>query len=194
MTLGIASVILMTTSACGVSDLAEDARNLLPSGIPTSISVGTLESLTAFSPGEIMFLQMMIPHHEQAVTISNLAISQTNNVAVLELASRIAGAQQPEIDQMKKLLTDAGLPILLDHDMGMNGMVPQSEIDKMAQLTDAAFDELFLSAMILHHEGAIAMTSAVLESSNPEIKALADKITQTQLAEIEEMKLLLATQ
>ena len=194
MTLGLASVILMTTSACGVSDLAEDARNLLPSGIPTSISVGTLESLTAFSPGEIMFLQMMIPHHEQAVTISNLAISQTNNVAVLELASRIAGAQQPEIDQMKKLLTDAGLPILLDHDMGMNGMVPQSEIDKMAQLTDAAFDELFLSAMILHHEGAIAMTSAVLESSNPEIKALADKITQTQLAEIEEMKLLLATQ
>ena len=190
-TLTVASFVLVSTTACGVSDIASDARNLLPSGIPTSISASTLESLTTYSPSEIMFLQMMIPHHEQAVTISAMAESQTQNAAILDLAKRISEAQQPEIDQMKKLLTDAGLPTLMDHDMGMNGMIPQSEIDKLSQVQDSAFDKLFLAAMILHHEGAIKMTSPVLDSSNPEIKLLAETITKIQTSEIAEMKALL---
>jgi uncharacterized protein (DUF305 family) len=190
-TLTVASFVVASTTACGVSDIASDAKNLLPSGIPTSISASTLESLTAFSPSEIMFLQMMIPHHEQAVAISGMAENQTQNAAILEIAKRIPGAQQPEIDQMKKLLDDAGLPTLIDNDMGMNGMIPQSEIDKLSQVQDAAFDKLFLAAMILHHEGAIKMTSPVLDSSNPDIKQLAENITKIQTSEIAEMKALL---
>lgn len=190
-TLSVASLVLASTTACGVSDIASDAKNLLPSGIPTSISASTLESLTAFSPSEIMFLQMMIPHHEQAVTISAMAESQTKNAAILDIAKRISEAQQPEIDQMKKLLTDAGLPTLMDHDMGMNGMIPQSELDKLSQVQDAAFDKLFLAAMILHHEGAIKMTGSVLDSTNPDIKQLAENITKIQTSEIAEMKALL---
>jgi uncharacterized protein (DUF305 family) len=189
--LSVASLVLASTTACGVSDVASDAQNLLPSGIPTSISASTLESMTAFSPSEIMFLQMMIPHHEQAVTISALAESQTQNAAILDIAKRISEAQQPEIDQMKKLLTDAALPTLMDHDMGMNGMIPQSELDKLTQVQDAAFDKLFLAAMILHHEGAVKMTSSVLDSSNPDIKQLAENITKIQTSEIAEMKALL---
>ncbi len=190
-TLSVASLVLASTTACGVSDIASDAKNLLPSGIPTSISASTLESLTAFSPSEIMFLQMMIPHHEQAVTIAAMAESQTQNAAILDIAKRISEAQQPEIDQMKKLLTDAGLPTFMDHDMGMNGMIPQSELDKLSQVQDAAFDKLFLAAMILHHEGAIKMTSSILDSSNPDIKQLAENITKIQTSEIAEMKALL---
>ena len=190
-TLSVASLVLASTTACGVSDIASDAKNLLPSGIPTSISASTLESQTAFSPSEIMFLQMMIPHHEQAVTIAAMAESQTQNAAILDIAKRISEAQQPEIDQMKKLLTDAGLPTFMDHDMGMNGMIPQSELDKLSQVQDAAFDKLFLAAMILHHEGAIKMTSSILDSSNPDIKQLAENITKIQTSEIAEMKALL---
>jgi uncharacterized protein (DUF305 family) len=190
-TISLASLMILSTSACGVSDIASDAKNLLPSGIPTSISASTLESLTAFSPTEIMFLQMMIPHHEQAVSISSMAGNQTKNPAILDIAKRISEAQQPEIDQMKKLLSDAGLPTLMDHDMGMNGMIPQSEIDKLSQVQDTAFDKLFLAAMILHHEGALAMTSPVLDSTNPELKQLAETITEIQSSEIAEMKALL---
>lgn len=190
-TLSVASLVLASTTACGVSDIASDAKNLLPSGIPTSISASTLEALTAYSPSEIIFLQMMIPHHEQAVTISAMAESQTQNAAILDIAKRISEAQQPEIDQMKKLLTDSGLPTLMDHDMGMNGMIPQSELDKLLQVQDAEFDKLFLAAMILHHEGAIQMTSPVLDSSNPDIKLLAENITKIQSSEIAEMKALL---
>lgn len=187
----LASVVVLSTTACGVSDLAADAKNLIPTAIPTSINSSTLESLTAFSPSEVMFMQMMIPHHEQAVTIADLAAAQTQNAAILDLAKRISGEQQPEIDQMSKFLTDAGLPIFMDHDMGMTGTIPQSELDKMSQVKDAAFDKLFLAAMIAHHEGAIAMTRPVLDSSNPELKALAENIVASQSAEIEEMKALL---
>ena len=190
-TLTFASFILASTTACAVSDIESDAKNILLSEIPTSIGSSSLESSTAFSPSEIMFLQMMIPHHEQAVTISAFAASQTQNAAILDIAKRISEAQQPEIDQMKKLLTDAGLPTLMDHDMGMNGMIPQSELDKLSQVQDAAFDKLFLAAMILHHEGAIKMTSSALDSSNPDIKQLAENITKIQTSEIAEMKALL---
>jgi uncharacterized protein (DUF305 family) len=190
-TLTVASFVLVSTTACGVSDIASDARNLLPSGIPTSISASTLESLTTYSPSEILFLQMMIPHHEQAVAISAMAEGQTQNPAILEIAKRIPGAQQPEIDQMKKLLTDAGLPALIDNEAGTVGLIPQSEVDKLSQVQDSAFDKLFLAAMILHHEGAIKMTSPVLDSSNPDIKLLAETINKIQTAEIAEMKALL---
>lgn len=189
----LAGFVLVSTTACGVSDLASDAQNLLPSGIPTSISSSTLDSITAFTASEVMFLQMMIPHHEQAIEISKLAQTQTKNPAILDLAERISSAQNPEIDQMKKLLTDASLPLLMDHNMGMNGMLPQTELDKLSTVKDIAFDKLFLAAMILHHEGAIAMTEPVLDSTNPEIKALAEKIIADQTSEVAEMKELLAT-
>ena len=189
----LAGFVLISTTACGATEVVSDAQDLLPSGIPTSISSSTLESITDFSPSEVMFLQMMIPHHEQAIEISKLAQTQTQNPAILDLATRISGAQQPEIDQMKKLLTDASLPLMMDHNMGMSGMLPQSELDKLSALKDSAFDKLFLTAMILHHEGAIAMTEPVLDSANPEVKALAEKIIADQKSEVAEMKELLAT-
>ena len=70
-------------------------------------------------------------------------------------------------------------------------MIPQSDLDKLTQVQDAAFDKLFLAAMILHHEGAVKMTSSVLDSSNPDIKQLAENITKIQTSEIAEMKALL---
>lgn len=189
----LAGFVLISTTACGITDSVSDAKNLLPTGIPTSISSSSLESLMAYSPSEVMFLQMMIPHHEQAIEISQTALAQTQNPAILDLAARISAAQQPEITQMKNLLETAGLPLMMDHSMGMNGMLPQSELDKLSTVKDAAFDKLFLAAMILHHEGAIAMTEPILDSTNPEIKALAEKIIADQTAEVTEMKELLTT-
>ena len=188
----LAGFVLISTTACGATDVVSDAQDLLPSGIPTSISSSTLESITDVSPSEVMFLQMMIPHHEQAVEISDLAQTQTQNSKILDLAARISAAQQPEIAQMKDLLSEAGMPMMMDHNMGMNGILPQSEIDKLSTLKDIAFDKLFLAAMILHHEGAISMTEPILDSDNPALKALAEKIIAVQTAEITEMKDLLA--
>jgi uncharacterized protein (DUF305 family) len=191
MTLTVAAFILVSASACGVSDITSNAKNLLPSGAPTSISASDSEASLNISPAESMFLQMMIPHHEQAIQIAETAASQTQNQAILDLAARISAAQQPEIDQMKNLLSEAGLPLKMDHSMGMDGMLPESEIEKLSEIKDSDYDTLFLSAMILHHEGAIAMTKPMLDSSNSELRLLAEKIIADQTGEIAEMKALL---
>lgn len=191
MTLTVAAFVLVSTSSCGLIDITSDAENLLPSGAPTSISASDSEASLNISPAEAMFLQMMIPHHEQAIQIAEMAAFQTQNQAILDLAARISAAQQPEIDQMKNLLSEAGLPLKMDHIMVMDGMLPESEIEKLSEIKDSDYDALFLSAMILHHEGAIAMTKLMLDSSNSELKLLAEKIIDDQTGEIVEMKALL---
>jgi uncharacterized protein (DUF305 family) len=148
-----------------------------------------------YSAVDIMFAQMMIPHHEQAVEMSELAISRSQNVEVLELAEAIKGAQAPEIEQMKTWLKAAGAPAGMGHDMhsmGMDGMLTPEQLTELAEATGAEFDRLFLEGMILHHEGAIQMARMITNSENPEVRALGEEIIVSQRREIERMRELLA--
>jgi uncharacterized protein (DUF305 family) len=148
-----------------------------------------------YSAVDIMFAQMMIPHHEQAVEMSELAIQRSQNVEVLELAEAIKGAQDPEIEQMKTWLRAADAPAGMGHDMhsmGMDGMLTPEQLRELADATGAEFDRLFLEGMILHHEGAIQMARMITNSENPEVRALGEEITVSQRREIERMRELLA--
>lgn len=142
---------------------------------------------------DVMFLQMMIPHHEQAVEMSTLAETNSINPEVLALAVRIKVAQGPEIELMSKLLTDAGQAMMMDHSMGDNGMLGMDDMSGLAAATGNDFDVLYLTGMIAHHEGAIDMTNPVLNSKNMDVKTLVENIISSQTAEIAEMKMLLAT-
>ena len=144
-----------------------------------------------YSQNEIMFAAMMVPHHEQAVTMSKLALTNTTNEEVLDLAKRIKAAQEPEIVQLYTWF-DGGYSMMdhSDHDMG--GMLSEEELAKLATLKNKEFDQMFLTAMIEHHQGAIRMTQMIVNSSNIEVKTLADNIINSQTAEIVEMKELLA--
>ncbi len=144
-----------------------------------------------YSQNEIMFAAMMIPHHEQAVTMSNLALTNTTNPDVLDLAQRIKAGQEPEIVQMNTWL-DGGYSMMGHDGHQMGGMLSDEDLAKLGTLKDKAFDEMFLTAMIEHHEGAIQMTQMIANSSNSEVKTLADNIISSQTKEIEEMKVLLA--
>ena len=145
------------------------------------------------SQNDVMFLQMMIPHHEQAVEMSTLAETNSTNPEVLALAVRIKAAQGPEIELMTKLLTDAGQAMMMDHSMGDNGMMGMDDMSALAAATGNKFDVLFLAGMIAHHEGAIDMTNPVANSENMDVKKLAENIMTSQTAEIVEMTKLLAT-
>lgn len=145
------------------------------------------------SRNDVMFLQMMIPHHEQAVEMSVLAETNSTNPELLALAARIKAAQGPEIELMTKLLTDAGQAMMMDHSMGDNGMLGMDDMSALAQATGNEFDVLFLTGMIAHHDGAIAMTNPVVESQNLAVKKLAESIITSQTVEIVEMTKLLAT-
>jgi uncharacterized protein (DUF305 family) len=146
-----------------------------------------------FSAADIMFAQMMIPHHEQAVAMSTLAETHTTTPAVLALAKQIKGAQAPEITQMKGWLTESGSSLNPGHAMGggMSGMMTDADMTALENATGTAFDTLFLTGMIGHHEGALQMAQAVIDSNNAEVKALAENVVTSQTAEIAEMKAML---
>ncbi|GLP78101.1 hypothetical protein TUM20983_52110 [Mycobacterium antarcticum] len=159
----------------------------------------TSESSSAAAPNnaaDVTFVTGMIPHHEQAVEMSQLAPDRSTDPAVLKLASEIAAAQGPEIETMKAFLvqwnagTDTGHE---GHDMGaMNGMVDDATMSRLETLKGPAFDQLWLQSMIGHHEGAIAMANTeIADGANADAKTLAQQIVTAQQAEITQMKQML---
>lgn len=150
------------------------------------------------SPADAMFAQMMIPHHEQAVVMSDYALANTSNPEVLALAEQIKAAQQPEIEQMTSWLEEWGVPVMSGMDAmgahgghGMSGMLTDEQLDELADASDAEFDALYLAYMMDHHEGAIDMAQGVVDSQDPRVAALAAAIIEAQRAEIVEMQRLL---
>jgi len=144
-----------------------------------------------YSDDELMFAKMMIPHHEQAVTMSELALKNTSNSEVLALATAIRDAQAPEIEQMQSWLGNDDSHDAHNHDMEMGGMLTDEDLEKLASLRGDAFDQFFLASMIAHHEGALDMVEMIKDSTNAEVKALAENIVKSQSAEIQAMKALL---
>lgn len=154
-------------------------------------SLNKEESSSEYSADEIMFAQMMIPHHEQAVTMSELAFTNTTNPEVLALATAIRDGQAPEISQMQSWIGDKTGHDAGSHNMTMGGMLSEEELETLASLKGEAFDQLFLTSMIAHHEGALEMVDMINNSTKNEVKALAANIVKSQSAEIEAMKALL---
>ena len=150
------------------------------------------ETTFAFSGTDIMFAQMMIPHHQQAVDMSTLAETHTTNPEILALAKQIKDAQAPEIKQMTAWIESSGAGMDMGHDMGMNGMLSDEQMTALGNAQGAAFDKLYLEGMIGHHEGALQMAKMIENSSNEEAKNLAANIVTSQSAEIEKMKQMLA--
>lgn len=155
--------------------------------------VATVAGGSELGPDEKMFVEMMVPHHEQAIQMSDLAPSRTETAEVLALAEKIKQGQEPEIQLMEGWLgeghtqdnTHAG------HG-GMNGMLTESELEALEAASGPEFDKLFLEGMIRHHEGAIEMLSLLDNSKDAEVLALAEQIERVQLEEIAQMKALLS--
>ena len=150
------------------------------------------ETTSAFSGTDIMFAQMMIPHHQQAVDMSTIAETHTTNPEILALAKQIKDAQAPEINQMTAWIKSSGAGMDMGHDMGMNGMLSDEQMTALGDAQGAAFDKLYLEGMIGHHEGALQMAKMIENSSNAEAKTLAANVITSQSAEIEKMKQMLA--
>ena len=150
------------------------------------------QSASDFSGTDIMFAQMMIPHHQQAVDMSTLAETHTTKPEVLALAKQIKDAQAPEIKQMTTWIKSSGAGMEMGHDMGMGGMLSDEQMTALDNAQGADFDKLYLEGMIAHHEGAIEMAQMITGSTNAEAKELGGNIVTSQTAEIEKMKQMLA--
>lgn len=153
---------------------------------PSSHSTMAGENLSA---DDAMFLQMMIPHHGQAVIISEYALTNSKNEQILKIAKKIKSDQASEITQMKKWLTDDGLGTDPGHSMSaMAGMLTADQLATLKKSKGSSFDTLFLNNMIEHHKGALQMVSMIENSKVAALRDFAVSITKAQQAEIEQMQ------
>lgn len=163
---------------------------------PTSTtSASTTPGNASHNAADVTFAQMMIPHHEQAIEMSDLVLTKPGiDSRVATLAAQISKAQAPEVVLMRNWLTAWGAPTSAGDHQGHadSGMLSRAELD---ELRDAAPDRaarLFLQGMIRHHQGAIAMArTQVATGSNADAKGLAQTIIDTQQREIDAMDALL---
>lgn len=190
--IALALVAALTLAGCGGS---------------TATSSGTSSSSSEYNDADVTFAQSMIPHHQQAVQMSEMAKMHASTTEVKQLADKIEAAQVPEIDTLVRWLkawgqdvpygSGSGMGDMGDgsgHSMGgdstgMPGMQSDADMKALAAATGAESDRMFLTMMIDHHAGAIAMAKTEqADGTNPDAIALAKKIQAAQAAEIAQMK------
>lgn len=160
---------------------------------------GSTASETAeFNEADVAFAQGMIVHHQGALEMAQLAEGRAEDPRVLDLASRIEAAQDPEIETMTGWLEDWGQPTSSEESGDMGGMDMGDEdmggmdMSGLEAVSGAEFDRMWLEMMTEHHRGAVDMAETeIADGQNADAIALAEEIVESQSAEIEEMETLL---
>lgn len=154
------------------------------------------KSLSNLKMNDVMFAQMMIPHHQQAIDMSLMAIKNGASAEIKILAKEIISSQNQEMSQMKYWLKAKNAANSMGHDMGhgmsMDGMLSDKQVKSLQMLKGSKFDKSFLESMIAHHQGALEMVDMLRGTTNSEAKKLAKEIVSEQKAEIKYMKKLLS--
>jgi uncharacterized protein (DUF305 family) len=178
----ISSIILITVGLLGIMSLSFfpgvfTQRSFCGSG--TSM-MGDLDR---------QFIEEMIPHHEDAVLMAELALEKSDNEEIIELAENIIREQSREIDEMRswyKLWYGYDVP---EYAGGMSqGMMgDMTDLESLENAED--FDREFIEQMIPHHQMALMMVSMMLQGTeHEEMKKLAEDIVRTQTEEINQMR------
>jgi len=166
-------------------------------GMGTGGSDSSEQSATT-NNADSAFVMMMIPHHQQAIEMSDMILAKPGiDAQVLDLAEQIKSAQGPEIDLMQGWLDEWGFGSMdgmdgMNHGGGGGGMMSDEDMAALGNATGAEASRLFLAQMIEHHEGALAMAEDEIKNGkNPDVIALAQDIVTSQTTEIATMKQLL---
>jgi len=193
-------------TACGGGDSGDVAvvQPGKPGETNRTLEPGQVSSAvpsTQPSESDVRYVQDMIVHHVQALTMADLAPQRAGSEPVRAMAARIADAQRPEIDMMNSWLRKHGRPEMditpsghhhQGHDPAtMPGMATDAQLAELAAATGPAFDALFLKLMIAHHEGALVMADTVRTGGggvDVRVQEMADDVTAVQTAEIRRMR------
>jgi len=184
-----AAAVALTLGGCAGGTPGTDASG-------SEASAGS-EAAADFNGADVMFAQMMIPHHEQAVEMADVVLAKDGtNPEVTALATEIKAAQAPEIEQLGGWLDAWGAERTMEGDShdGMGGMMSEEDMQALDAATPPESDRLFLEQMIVHHEGAVEMAQTELDSgSDAPAVEMAQTIIDTQTAEITTMEDLLTS-
>ena len=187
---GIAAIVtVVAVSSCSKAE--NHSEHTSTSAAATAAS----DQIAVHNDHDVMFAQMMIPHHQQAVQLAAMVPDRSTNPELVKLAATISGEQEPEINAMKALLVqwDISPHAASDHaGMPMDGMVDDATMAKLGTLKGQEFDTLWLQSMISHHQGAIAMAGGeVAAGKSPDMITMAQNMVTAQQAEIDQMKKML---
>ena len=176
-------------------------------GQPTrTLPPSTRATLPPASPADVKFMQGMIMHHAQAVDMTALIESHTQNKELRSLGARISRSQSDEIEFMKRWLSARGEPTAtpMSHTHGMNmsthqmlmpGMLTPKQMDALKNANEEQFDQLFLKGMIQHHGGALIMVKDLFDSAgagqDAELFNFTTEVDSGQRAEIKIMQTML---
>jgi len=153
-------------------------------------------SRVRFTTADVAFMQGMIAHHAQAIEMTGLLKTRTEQEAMRTLAERIDLSQADEIRMMQQWLVARGQLASEQHahhheSMMMPGMLVPEQMRRLADARGAEFDRLFLEGMIAHHEGALAMVAELMKlpgaAQEPELFGFVSHVEADQRAEIERM-------
>ena len=186
-----ALVVVVVSAGCssGESNTSEHS-----SGHSTSASASATGSLAssaeAHNDADVAFTQQMIPHHRQAVEMSDMLLAKQGiDPRVTALANQIKAEQGPEIRQMQGWLDQWKLPPMppmSGHEM--TGMMSEQDMAALTAARGADASKLFLTQMISHHQGAITMAQKEIDTGQyPPATQLARSILDTQQREIDTM-------
>jgi len=167
----------------------------------------TKATLPPRSQADVEFMQGMIMHHQQAVEMTALIPSHTDNKNLRSLGARISSSQSDEIKFMQRWLAARGEPISMampgmpDMDRSGNpmslmpGMLTSEQMESLRKAKDAEFDHLFLTGMIHHHNGALIMVKDLFDTAgagqDADLFNFATDADNTQRAEIKIMQSML---
>ena len=176
-------------------------------GQPTkTLPPTTRPTLPPVSPADVQFMQGMIMHHAQAVEMTALINSHTQNKALHTLGARISRSQSSEIEFMKRWLMARGQPTehTMHHMPGMDmssdsmlmpGMLSAKQMEALRKAKGEQFDRLFLTGMIQHHEGALTMVKDLFDTAgagqDAELFNFVTDVDSGQRAEIRIMQTML---
>ncbi|HEY0764956.1 MAG TPA: DUF305 domain-containing protein [Pyrinomonadaceae bacterium] len=176
-------------------------------GQPTrTLPATTRATLPPHSPADTQFMQNMIMHHAQAVEMTALIDSHTQNQDVRSLGARISRSQSDEISFMKRWLMTRGEPTaapmhhmagmdMSSHQMLMPGMLTAKQMAALKKAKGNEFDQLFLRGMIQHHSGALTMVKDLFDNAgagqDAELFNFASEVDSGQRAEIRIMQTML---
>ena len=196
LTMGVAALAMLTTLTACNRDSSHEATH---SG-STSSSVSSPAAAQQHNQADVTFAQHMIPHHQQAIEMSDTVLAKQGiDARVIDTANRIKAAQGPEIQQMQSWLSQWGVPTMpmtpgsmAGHDV--SGMMSEQDMNDLKSADGVEASKLFLTQMIAHHQGAITMgTDEIKNGQYPPAVSMAQSIVTGQQREITEMQGILAS-
>jgi uncharacterized protein (DUF305 family) len=210
---GFLALLMASATISGLLPVAAQAQQAQPDSAPLvqpgapgapsrTLPPNTTSSAPGLSQADVEFMQGMVMHHSQAVQMTALIPSHTQNEEVRSLGKRISLSQTDEMKFMRSWLVARGEPTTMKMDPmpGMDmagmalmpGMLTPQQMEALRHAMGAEFDHLFLTGMIQHHGGALVMVKDLFDSSgagqDADLFEFATDVDNTQRAEIRIMQ------